>query len=216
MNGTRGDGFYVRSPFGIWSQWVSGMFIGHIRSCSGYGDSSDEASQRICGVDLCSAEKCPRFGTGESKEFPPLKILTAKTVGTYISKNKNIYVDEDEPVVEKPAEKKKPVSKKRPAPTVDTPVVKRKRTTGKATPAATSLALVTVAQEVVPIQMISAVTPPAPKRKEPKKRLQLPAGSDDEIVEKEPAVESVVEQQREKTTAMKWIKLLIKLFLKQR
>ncbi|KZV19971.1 hypothetical protein F511_19956 [Dorcoceras hygrometricum] len=137
---------------------------------------------------------------GESKEFPPLKILTAKTVCTYIAKNKNIYVDEDEPAVEKPAEKKKPVSEKRPAPTIDTPVV-RKRTTWKATPAATSLALVTVAQEAIPIQMASAVTPPSPRRKVHKRWLQLPAGSDDEIVEKEPAVESVVEKQRENMTA---------------
>ncbi|KZV45496.1 hypothetical protein F511_07999 [Dorcoceras hygrometricum] len=27
---------------------------------------------------------------GESKDFPPLKILTAKTMGTYVAKNKNI------------------------------------------------------------------------------------------------------------------------------
>ncbi|KZV23503.1 splicing factor 3B subunit 1-like [Dorcoceras hygrometricum] len=145
-------------------------------------------------------KNAPDLELGESKEFPPLKILTAKTVGTYISKNKNIYVDEDEPVVEKQAEKSKVVSKKRPASTVETPVVKRKRTTGRATPAATDLALVSVAQEAVPIQMISVVTPPAPKRKAPKWRLKLPAGSDDEIVEKEPDVVDVVEEQREKTT----------------
>ncbi|KZV57785.1 splicing factor 3B subunit 1-like [Dorcoceras hygrometricum] len=104
-------------------------------------------------------------------------------------------------VVEKRAEKKKAVSKKRPAPTVGTPAVKRKRTTGKSTPAGTSLELVPVAQEAVPIQMISAVTPPSSKRKTPKRRLTLPAGSDDEIFDKEPAVESFVEQRREKTTA---------------
>ncbi|KZV19681.1 splicing factor 3B subunit 1-like [Dorcoceras hygrometricum] len=49
---------------------------------------------------------------------------------------------------------------------------------------ATDLTLVAVAQEAVPIQMILTVTPTAPKRKAPKRRLQLPAGSDDEIVEK--------------------------------
>ncbi|KZV36724.1 hypothetical protein F511_07993 [Dorcoceras hygrometricum] len=90
---------------------------------------------------------------------------------------------------------------RRSAPTVETPVVKMKRTIGKDTPAATILALVPVAQAVVPIQMISAVTPPAPKRKAPKRRLQLPAGSDDDIVDIELAVESVVEKQRDKTTA---------------
>ncbi|KZV52829.1 hypothetical protein F511_38011 [Dorcoceras hygrometricum] len=58
--------------------------------------------------------------------------------------------------VEKPAEKKKAVSKKRPATTVEAPVVKRKRTkTGKAAQEAKSLALVTVAQEAVPIQILS-------------------------------------------------------------
>ncbi|KZV46882.1 hypothetical protein F511_21108 [Dorcoceras hygrometricum] len=144
---------------------------------------------RVYAMQICVVLKnSPDLELRESKEFPPLKILTAKIVGTYISKNRNIYVDEDEPVVvEKPAEKKKAVSKKRPAPTVGTPAVKRKRTIGKA------------AQEAIPIQMISAVTTPAPKRKTPKRRLTLPAGSDDEIVDKEPAVESVVEQQREKT-----------------
>ncbi|KZV23728.1 hypothetical protein F511_31778 [Dorcoceras hygrometricum] len=122
----------------------------------------------------------PDLEFGESNEFPPLKILTAKTVGKYIAINKNIVVEdvEDEPVMEKQAEKKKSVSKKRPSPTVESPVVKRKRTSGRTTPVATDLTLVTVAQEVVPIQMISDVTPPAPKRKAPKRRLQLPAGVD--------------------------------------
>ncbi|KZV52950.1 midasin [Dorcoceras hygrometricum] len=146
-------------------------------------------------------KNAPDLELVESKEFTPLKILSTKTVGTYVAKNKNIFVDEDEPAVEKPAEKKKAVSKKRPATTVAAPVVKRKRTMGRAAPEAQSLALVTVAQEAVPIQMVSAVTPPAPKLKARKRKLKLPVGSDDEIVEKEPDVENVVEQQREKTTA---------------
>ncbi|KZV40116.1 splicing factor 3B subunit 1-like [Dorcoceras hygrometricum] len=70
----------------------------------------------------------------------------------------------------------------------------RKRTTGRTTPVSTDLSLVTVAQSAVPIQMISAVTHPAPKRKAPQRRLQLPAGSDDEIVEKEPNVVDVGEK----------------------
>ncbi|KZV52828.1 hypothetical protein F511_38010 [Dorcoceras hygrometricum] len=49
--------------------------------------------------------------------------------------------------------------------------------------------------------MVSAVTPPAPKRKAPKRNLKLPVGSDDEIFETEPDVEKFVEQQRKKTTA---------------
>ncbi|KZV32759.1 splicing factor 3B subunit 1-like [Dorcoceras hygrometricum] len=57
----------------------------------------------------------------------------------------------------------------------DSKLVKRKRTKGRAAPEAKSLALVTVAQEVVPIQMVSAVTPPAPKLKAPKRKLKLPS-----------------------------------------
>ncbi|KZV39902.1 splicing factor 3B subunit 1-like [Dorcoceras hygrometricum] len=155
-------------------------------------------------AQICALlESAPNLTLGEAKTFPPLKILTAKTVGTYIAKQKGIddSHEEDEPAVEKPAEKKKAVSKKRPATTVATPVVKRKRTTGRAALEAQSLALVIVAQEAVPIQMISAVIPPASKRKAPKRKLQLPVGSDDEIFETEPVVENVVEQQREKTMA---------------
>ncbi|KZV29437.1 hypothetical protein F511_19373 [Dorcoceras hygrometricum] len=40
----------------------------------------------------------PNLTLGEAKTFPPLKILTVKTVGTSVSKNKNITADEDEPV----------------------------------------------------------------------------------------------------------------------
>ncbi|KZV26641.1 splicing factor 3B subunit 1-like [Dorcoceras hygrometricum] len=123
-------------------------------------------------VQICILLKnSPDLELGESKEFPPLKILTAN--GTYIAKNKNIFVDVDEPTEEDNNE--------------------------RAAPEAKSLALVTVAQEAVPIQMVSAVTPPAPKRKAPKRNFKLPVGSDDEIVEKEPDVENVVEQQRDKT-----------------
>ncbi|KZV48072.1 hypothetical protein F511_25350 [Dorcoceras hygrometricum] len=55
----------------------------------------------------------PNLTLGEAKTFPPLKILTIKTVGTYVAKNKNIADDEtDEPVAAKEAVvKKKAVSK---------------------------------------------------------------------------------------------------------
>ncbi|KZV35312.1 hypothetical protein F511_40621 [Dorcoceras hygrometricum] len=117
------------------------------------------------GVQICILLKnAPNLELGLSKEFPPLNILTAKTVGMYIAKNMNIFVEVDEPAVEKSAEKKKAVSKKRPATTVEAPVVKRKRKrTERAAPEAKSLALVTVAQEAVPIKMVSAATPPDPK-----------------------------------------------------
>ncbi|KZV42746.1 hypothetical protein F511_25552 [Dorcoceras hygrometricum] len=60
----------------------------------------------------------PVVTLGEVKTFPPLKILSAKKVNTYVATNKTIDVrgDADEPVVAKVAIiKKKAVSKKRPA-----------------------------------------------------------------------------------------------------
>ncbi|KZV46129.1 splicing factor 3B subunit 1-like [Dorcoceras hygrometricum] len=124
-------------------------------------------------VQICILLKnAPDLELGESKEFPPLKILTAKTVGTYISKNKNIFVDVDEPTVEQSAEKKKAVSKKRPATTVEAPIVKRKRKTGRAAPEAKSLALVIVAQEAIPIQMVSVCDPSCSKTQSTKEEVE--------------------------------------------
>ncbi|KZV54174.1 Seed imbibition 2 [Dorcoceras hygrometricum] len=67
----------------------------------------------------------PDLDLGESKEFPPHKILTAKTVGTYVAKNKNITVEEvvDKPVVKKTAPKRIP------APAIGDLAAKNKRTT---------------------------------------------------------------------------------------
>ncbi|KZV20075.1 Pentatricopeptide repeat-containing protein [Dorcoceras hygrometricum] len=85
---------------------------------------------------------------GESKAFPPLKILTVKTVGTYVAKNKSVSTTAeevtDEPVVEKVV---KAVAKRRPAPVVE-PVSKKQRTTvGRAAPIEKILAIVPVVQE---------------------------------------------------------------------
>ncbi|KZV50133.1 hypothetical protein F511_17239 [Dorcoceras hygrometricum] len=88
----------------------------------------------------------------EAKTFPPLKILTAKTVGTYVAKNKNITAEEetDEPPVEKMV--KKAVAKRRPTPAVAELAAKKKRTTvGRAAPTEKSLALVPVATEPPPL-----------------------------------------------------------------
>ncbi|KZV44039.1 hypothetical protein F511_16600 [Dorcoceras hygrometricum] len=101
----------------------------------------------------------PDLDLGESKEFLPLKILTAKTVGTYVAKNKNITIEE---VVDEPMEKvvkNKAVTKRTPAPTADEPVAKKKRTiVGRAAPAKQNLAMVTVAQYVEPISVIKETT----------------------------------------------------------
>ncbi|KZV53632.1 flagellar associated protein [Dorcoceras hygrometricum] len=152
----------------------------------------------------------------EAKTFPPLKILSAKTVNTYVATNKTIDArgETDEPEVAKVAiVKKKYVSNKRSASTVikDTdevqvwtvaPAVKKKRTAmGRTGPSEKDLALVSVAQDVVPIQIVEPISavpaerPHAQKQKSPKRKLRLPTGFDDEIVEKEPGVETVVEKQ---------------------
>ncbi|KZV44690.1 hypothetical protein F511_40282 [Dorcoceras hygrometricum] len=86
----------------------------------------------------------PDMALGEAKTFPPLKILTAKTVGTYVAKNKNILAEEE---VNEPVAKvvKKAATKRRPAPAVAEPSEKKKRTTvGRAAPTENNLALVSV------------------------------------------------------------------------
>ncbi|KZV17591.1 UDP-glucuronate:xylan alpha-glucuronosyltransferase 2 [Dorcoceras hygrometricum] len=148
-------------------------------------------------VQICTLLKnVPDLELGDSKEFPPLKILTAKTVIRYIAINNKIDVEdvEDEPRVKK-TPMKKDMSRKRPVAAVVEPVVKRKRTlVGKAADVAKDSALVTVAQEAVPLQIIAPIfdVPPAPKRKAPKRKLRLEPGSDDETIEKEPTVEEPV------------------------
>ncbi|KZV57453.1 hypothetical protein F511_29234 [Dorcoceras hygrometricum] len=107
-------------------------------------------------VQICILLKgAPDLKLGESKDFPHLKILTAKTVCTYVAKNQNITVDVDEPAGDEPVVKKKAASKRRPAPTVD----------------------------VEPISTVPAVTPHASRRRTPKRKLVLQTGSDDEIVD---------------------------------
>ncbi|KZV49494.1 hypothetical protein F511_36565 [Dorcoceras hygrometricum] len=127
-------------------------------------------------VQICTLLKnVPDLELGDSKEFPPLKILTAKTVSRYIAINNKIAVEdvEDETRVKK-TPMKKAVSKKRPAAVVVEPAMKRKRKlVGKATDVAKDSALVTVAQDAVPLQIVAPIfdVPPAPKRKAPKRKL---------------------------------------------
>ncbi|KZV40385.1 hypothetical protein F511_01707 [Dorcoceras hygrometricum] len=202
----------------------------------------------------------PAVTLEEAKPFPPLKILSAKAVGTYVAMNKTIDAcgesyepevakvavvkrksvskkrsastankDTDEVqveiVAEKAVSKKRPdaaskdtdevqveivaekaVSKKRPDAASDAPAIKKKMTpTGRAAPTEKDLALVTVAQDAAPIQIVEPISavpaerPHAEKRKTLKRKLRLSTGSDDEIVDKEPDVETVVEKQKEQT-----------------
>ncbi|KZV15656.1 NB-ARC domain containing protein [Dorcoceras hygrometricum] len=181
----------------------------------------------------------PTVTLGEAKTFPPLKILSAKTVNTYVATNKTIDArgESDEPEVAKivivkkksvskrksasiadkgadevPVEvvAEKVVSKKRSDASSDAPVVKKTRTTtGKAASKKKDLGLVSLAPEVVPIQMIEPISavpaerPPTPKRNTLKRKFRMLAGSDDEIVEKEPDVEEPILDQSAGTEKMK-------------
>ncbi|KZV46976.1 hypothetical protein F511_15773 [Dorcoceras hygrometricum] len=121
----------------------------------------------------------PDLYLGESKEFPPLKILSAKTVGTNVSKYNNINVDVDEPA-EPVTNKDAP--KRRPAPAVGELVAKKKRTTvGRASFADKDLTMVAVVQDPESISIIPATTPTAQRRRAPKRKLVSQKGSDDEI-----------------------------------
>ncbi|KZV38406.1 hypothetical protein F511_27708 [Dorcoceras hygrometricum] len=99
-----------------------------------------------------------------------------------IAINDKISVEDVEGVADESRVKKTPmkkaVSKKRLATAVDEHISKKKST--RVEKAAKSSAIVTVAQE--------------PKRKAPKRRLKLPAGSDDENVEEETDVGGIAEK----------------------
>ncbi|KZV52421.1 pentatricopeptide repeat-containing protein mitochondrial [Dorcoceras hygrometricum] len=145
-------------------------------------EMADRTTKRAKGfaAQICVLFKGdPAVTLGEAKTSPPLKILSAKTVNTYITTNKTIDArgESDEPDVAKVAivnkksvsKKKsdsiadkdaddvhvevvaeKAVSKKRPAPVSEATVVKKKRTTsGKAVSKKKYLALISVAQDVV-------------------------------------------------------------------
>ncbi|KZV40450.1 hypothetical protein F511_34586 [Dorcoceras hygrometricum] len=112
----------------------------------------------------------PDLELGESKEFPPLKILTSKTVGTYVAKNKNIIVEEvvNESVVKKAA------PKRRLARAVGELVaIKKRNTVGRAAPAEKDLMMVPVVQDAEPISIVTAATPKAHRRRAPKRKLVL-------------------------------------------
>ncbi|KZV46309.1 hypothetical protein F511_22725 [Dorcoceras hygrometricum] len=116
---------------------------------------------------------------GMAKTFPPQKILTVKTVGTYVAKNKIIGSDEDEPA--EPVAKKA-ATNRRPAPAVVEPAAKNMRTiVGKDASTEKDLALVPVVQNPEPISVVPAATPKAQRRRAPKRKLVMQEGSDDEI-----------------------------------
>ncbi|KZV55762.1 ABC transporter C family member 14 [Dorcoceras hygrometricum] len=88
---------------------------------------------------------------GESSEFPASKILSKKTVHRFVSIN-----DQDGAEEVAGAAKKRSVSKKRPAADVEAAVPKKKRTTKKKSVSSiSSLELVEVAEEAIPIQQVA-------------------------------------------------------------
>ncbi|KZV35816.1 ICln family transporter: chloride ion current inducer protein I(Cln) [Dorcoceras hygrometricum] len=93
----------------------------------------------------------PTLELGESSEFPASKILSKKTVHRFISIN-----DRDGAEEATGAAKQRAVSKKRPAADVGAAVPKKKRTIKKKSVSSLStLEMVAVVEEVVPIQQVA-------------------------------------------------------------
>ncbi|KZV28689.1 hypothetical protein F511_12215 [Dorcoceras hygrometricum] len=134
---------------------------------------------------------------GESSEFPISKILTDKTVHRYISINDKVGVEEaaDAPPMKK-ASRKPAASKKRPAVSAaDEPVPKKKRTSKKKYGSSPStLEIVVVAQEAVPIQMVGSSTS-VPAAEEPVEQPAVAGDVDTGVVDfPEPAAEDAAEE----------------------
>ncbi|KZV17452.1 hypothetical protein F511_32931 [Dorcoceras hygrometricum] len=150
----------------------------------------------------------PAITMGDGVPFPSAKVLSMRTVHTYIVTNTTIdaRTESEEPGMAKtPKAKKKPssadempvdmfaeftASKKRSATEADAPIITKKRRTGKSKPSVSQakLDIVQVATDVEPIQIVDpthvAATVPSPmlKRKSRKRRLVLSRDSDDESV----------------------------------
>ncbi|KZV18806.1 dystroglycan-like [Dorcoceras hygrometricum] len=145
---------------------------------------------------------------GEGVPFPFAKILSMKTVNTYIATNTTIDDREEQGIVSEAIVKRKFKSTKKSSSADDTPVKviseiagskkrvstednapaipkKRRTVKTKPSPSQASLDIVDVTQDVVPLQIIdptpamAAVNSPVPKQKSRKRRLVLPTGSDD-------------------------------------
>ncbi|KZV35954.1 carbon catabolite-derepressing protein kinase-like [Dorcoceras hygrometricum] len=95
-------------------------------------------------------ENIPNLDLGESSEFPASKILTDKTVHRFVSLNDKAGAEEATG-----APKPKAASKKRPATDVEVAVAKKKRIIKtKSVTSLSTLKIVAVAQDIVPLQMV--------------------------------------------------------------
>ncbi|KZV53918.1 hypothetical protein F511_03921 [Dorcoceras hygrometricum] len=123
-------------------------------------------------------ENVPNLELGKSSEFPSSKMLTERMIHRYIVLNDKARAQEaaDAPPVKK-ASRKIVASKKRPAvAAAEEPVPKKKRTSKKKSGSSPStLEIVVVAQEAVPIQMVGPSTG-VPATEEP---VEQPAAEDD-------------------------------------
>ncbi|KZV16903.1 trichohyalin-like [Dorcoceras hygrometricum] len=148
---------------------------------------------------------------GEGVPFPSAKILSMKTVNTYIATNTTIDAHEEQGMIGEVTVKRKSKSTKQSSSADNTPVkvisevsesrkrvatediapvipTKRRTVKTKHSSSQASLNIMPVAQDVVPIQVIDptpaaeAIKSPALKQKSRKRRLVLTTGSDDETM----------------------------------
>ncbi|KZV21535.1 dystroglycan-like [Dorcoceras hygrometricum] len=125
----------------------------------------------------------PAISLGEGVPFPFAKILSMKTVNTYIATNTTIDAREEQGMVV--AGSKNRVATEDIAPAIPT---KRRTVKTKHSSSQASLDIMPVVQDVVPIQVIdptpaaAAIKSPALKRKSRKRRLVLTTGYDDETM----------------------------------
>ncbi|KZV23648.1 hypothetical protein F511_33797 [Dorcoceras hygrometricum] len=115
-------------------------------------------------------ENIPNLDLGESSEFPASKILTDKTMHRFVSLNDKAGAEEATG-----APKPKAASKKRPAADVEVAVAKKKRTIKtKSITSLSTLKIVAVAQEIVPLQMVE----PCPDVPAIEEHVKLPAAEE--------------------------------------
>ncbi|KZV19127.1 hypothetical protein F511_32096 [Dorcoceras hygrometricum] len=179
---------------GVKINWSKVLFAIHKDMVTPYSNQAWGFAVKIC-VLLKGA---PDLTLGESKAFLPLKILTVKTVGTYVAKNKSMSTTAKE-VVDEPAVEKavKVAAKRRPAPMAEAVVMNKKTTVGRAAPTEKDLAIVPV-QEAVPISVVPAGSPTVQTIKSPKRKLILLEETDDEEIDLEEEEKEKVEEETEK------------------
>ncbi|KZV17105.1 hypothetical protein F511_18446 [Dorcoceras hygrometricum] len=160
-----------------------------------------KARQGLCCSTQSLTGNGSKPGTGRIFGVSLFKNLTEKTVHRYIILNEKVGMVEaaDAPKVTR-APKKKAASKKRPAAVpVAEPVIKNKRTTKKKSSSSTDNAeMVAVALEAVPIQIIETISvAPAvePIVEEPREATSAVPIFEEASVVEEPAVETIVEKQ---------------------